>query len=299
MLLLAGEAKYADLMELTLYNAVLPGLGLDGRHYFYVNPLTDDGGHRRQPWFECACCPPNIARTIASIGGYFSTVSGATIALHLYGQGTAAIPLPDGRTVRLRQVTRYPWDGDVAIEVDGAGDFALLLRVPGWCASGVSAAVNGRAAVQDDVRPGTYLRLARRWRSGDAVHLRFPMPVRLIAAHPRLLENTGRVAIMRGPLVYCVEGVDHPQVDLDSLVVPRDATFTIADRPALLGGIVALATTATIEPIAANWGDCLYQTVERVPARHPLAAPASMTAIPYFAWANRDPGPMRIWLRRA
>src|SRR5262249_30819002 len=117
MLLVTGEARYADLMEWTLYNAFLPGLSLDGRSYFYVNPLADDGRHRRQPWFECACCPPNIARTIASLTGYFCTVVDDAIQIHLYGQGTADVALPDGRTVRLRQQTRYPWDGDVAIAV--------------------------------------------------------------------------------------------------------------------------------------------------------------------------------------
>ncbi|MEA2583967.1 MAG: uncharacterized protein QOF33_2052, partial [Thermomicrobiales bacterium] len=201
MLLLTGEAKYADLLEWTLYNAFLPGLALDGWSYFYVNPLADEGRHRRRPWFACACCPPNAARTLASVAGYFSTVSDDGIQVHLYAQGTADISLPDGRTVRLRQRTRYPWDGDVALEVDGEGDFALSVRLPAWCENGAAVEVNGEP-VRAEVRPGSYLRLQRTWLPGDVVRLRLPMPARLIEPHPRVVENAGRWAVARGPLVY-------------------------------------------------------------------------------------------------
>src|SRR5262249_33632704 len=147
-------------------------------------------GHRRQSWFECSCCPPNIARTIASITGYFYTVADDAIQVHLYGQGTAAVFLPNGRSVRLRQQTRYPWQGDVAIEADGDGEVTLAVRTPAWCGEGATVEVNG-APAPDEVRPGTYLPVRRTWRTGDTVRLHFPIAVNLVEAHPRIPEDGG------------------------------------------------------------------------------------------------------------
>ncbi|MEA2598151.1 MAG: uncharacterized protein QOF01_4620, partial [Thermomicrobiales bacterium] len=261
MLLLTGEAQYADLLEWTLYNAFLPGLALDGRSYFYVNPLADEGRHRRRPWFACACCPPNVARTLASVAGYFSTVSDAGIQVHLYAQGTADISLPDGRTVRLRQRTRYPWDGDVALEVDGEGEFALSVRLPAWCENGAAVEVNGEP-VRAEVRPGSYVRLQRTWLAGDVVRLRLPMPARLIEPHPRVVENAGRWAVARGPLVYCVEQVDHPGVDLDGIVLSRGVAFATEERPSFLGGVVVMTASGREERSTIEWGDDLYRSVD-------------------------------------
>ncbi|MEA2513242.1 MAG: uncharacterized protein QOJ59_2729 [Thermomicrobiales bacterium] len=296
MLLLTGEAKYADLLEWTLYNAFLPGLALDGRSYFYVNPLADEGRHRRRPWFACACCPPNVARTLASVAGYFSTVSDDGIQVHLYAQGTADISLPDGRTVRLRQRTRYPWDGDVALEVDGEGEFALSVRLPAWCENGAAVEVNGEP-VRAEVRPGSYVRLQRTWLPGDVVRLRLPMPARLIEAHPRVVENAGRWAVARGPLVYCVEQVDHPGVDLDGIVLSRGVSFATEERPSFLGGVVVMTASGREERSAIEWGDDLYRSVDPLAEEPPNAHPVSLMAIPYYVWANREAGAMRVWLR--
>jgi hypothetical protein len=296
MLLLTGEARYADLMEWTLYNAFLPGLALDGRSYFYVNPLADDGRHRRQTWFECACCPPNIARTIASLAGSFSTLSDDGVQLHLYGRGTASVSLPDGRTIRLRQQTRYPWHGDVAIAVDGEGDFALSVRIPAWCERDATVEVNGEP-IGEELRPGSYLSIRRVWSAGDAVRLHFPISVRLVEPHPRIAEDAGRWAVTRGPLVYCLEQADHPGVDVDAVVLPRGVAFVEEERPSFLGGAVVLTALAREERPGTGWDDGLYRSVRPRQAERSNARAVQITAIPYYLWANREPGEMRVWIR--
>lgn len=296
MLLLTGDAKYADLMEWTLYNAFLPGLALNGTEYFYVNPLADEGSHRRQRWYECSCCPPNIARTLASLTGYVATTSEDGVQIHLYAQGTADVTLPTGRTVHIRQETRYPWDGDIAITVDGDGDFALSLRVPAWCETGAEAALNDDP-IRDDLTPGNYLRLDRTWQKGDVIRLHFPMPVQLIEPHPNLAENEGRWAITRGPLVYCLEQVDHPGIDLNAVVLPRSVSFVEEERSDFLGGVVVLTATGYKEHAATDWSNRLYRAVDPAAEVQIDSRPVELTAIPYFTWANREAGAMRMWLR--
>ncbi|HEX6710399.1 MAG TPA: glycoside hydrolase family 127 protein, partial [Rubrobacter sp.] len=212
MLMLDGDASYADLIEHTLYNAVLPGISLDGGHYFYQNPLAAGGTHRRQPWFGCACCPPNVARLLASLPGYFYGASEDAVWVHLYAEGETKVSLEGNRTVRLAQRTRYPWDGRVEISVDGEGEFALMLRIPSWCEEGASVNVNGEP-VGRAICPCSYLEIRRAWRPGDTVSLHLPMPVRRVECHPYVAENNGRVALMRGPILYCVEQADNPNVD--------------------------------------------------------------------------------------
>ncbi len=296
MLMLAGEARYADLLETTLYNAVLQGLSLDGQEYFYQNPLEDDGTHRRSAWFGCACCPPNVARMLASLPGYQYSVSGAALWVHLYAEGTARVALPDGIEVSVRQRTRYPWDGEVLLEVDTEGEFALRLRVPAWCEQGATLEVNGEP-VSESVTPGEYSEVRRSWSPGDMVRLHLPMPVRQVECHPHVAENRGRVALMRGPLLYCVEAADNPNVDLRNLMLPADAGLREQDRPDLLGGVVLLTGQARLAPPAPLWEQTLYR-----PARgddSTVGEAVQVTAIPYYTWANRKPGQMRVWLRRS
>ena len=286
MLALAGDARYADLMEWTLYNAVLPGLSLDGQHYFYQNPLADDGAHHRQAWFGCACCPPNVARLLASLPSYFYSTSEDALWVHLYAEGRLETTLENGQRVALEQRTRYPWDGEVTLNVQAEGNFALRLRIPSW-AQEATLRVDGEAV---DVQAGSYARLARDWRVGDTVELSLPMPVRYLETHPHVTENTGRVALARGPLLYCVEGSDPDPRDL---VLSHNPSLTAEHRPDLLGGVTVLTGQAQrLEPDA--WNGALYRKVREAETTTEVA----LTAIPYFAWANREPGPMLVWLTK-
>jgi hypothetical protein len=294
MLALGGEARYADLIEHTLYNAVLPGLSLDGQHYFYQNPLADDGSHRRQPWFGCACCPPNVARLLASLPGYFYSASEGAIWVHLYAEGAATVELDGNRSVRLRQRTRYPWDGRVEIQVEDEAEFALMLRVPAWCEEGTAIEVNGES-VDAELFPGSYANIRRTWCSGDTINLHLPMPVRRVECHPYVAENAGRVALMRGPLLYCAEQTDNPGVDLrDLLLESREPT--VCFEPDLLGGVAVVQGEARSAAPGEGWEDHLYRTVRpREGDKRTVAT--RVTVVPYYAWANREPGAMRVWLR--
>jgi DUF1680 family protein len=300
MLALRGEARYADLIETTLYNAVLVGLSLDGQSYFYQNPLQDDGSHQREPWFGCACCPPNIARTLASLPGYFYSTSDEGAWMHLYAEGSASLTLPDGRLVRLVVHTRYPWEGKIAIAVDGEGAFGLYLRVPGWCEEGASISVNGQT-LTEVLLPGSYAQVHRSWQTGDTVELDLPMPPRRVESHPYVAENAGRVALMRGPLLYCLEQVDHrlpggQVVDLRDVVLPADAALAVEFCPGLLGSVAVLRGQATALPPDEGWAGRLNRTV-RPQAEKPAGQAVGIRAVPYYAWANRGPGAMRVWLR--
>ena len=294
MLLLSGEARFADLMELSLYNGVLSGLSLDGQSYFYQNPLADDGSHRRQAWFGCACCPPNIARLLASMPGYFYSVSKEGIWAHLYAQHEARVTLPGGRTVDLHQRTGYPWDGRISIEVKTARTFALMLRIPGWAQRGVQLKVNGRTT-ETSVLPGSYAAIRRDWKAGDVVELNLPMDARRVQCHPYAMENAGRVALMRGPLLYCVEEADNPGVDPRDVVLPAEAIFSEAFESELLGGVVVLRVNGRIEPPDAAWSGRLYRPAGEAVTSEGRAA--EVTLIPYYAWANRTAGRMQVWLR--
>ncbi len=304
------NTRYADWIEHTLYNAMLPGLSLDGQTYFYQNPLADDGTHRRQPWFGCACCPPNIARVLAQLPGYIYSVTSRrfpesdgrhdSVWVHLFAAGTATIPLPAGGSVTVRQATRYPWDGDIEIGIealDEAGDFTLQVRIPGWC-SDASVRVNGERLSDSEAASGQYATIRRVWQVGDVVRLHLPMPPRRVVNHPRVAENAGRVGLMRGPLLYCVESADHPVGDVRDFVLPDDAGIIAAQRPEDLEGIVVLTADAELESAAPGWDGALYRTLESAEWDQPGRSSVVLTAIPYYAWANRGAGPMTVWLRR-
>lgn len=287
MLALSGEARFADLLEWTLVNAVLPGLSLDGDAYFYQNPLTDDGRHRRRPWFGVACCPPNVARLLGSLPSYLYTVTDDELWVHLYAAGSVDTLLPDGRRVALEQRTAYPWDGTVELTVRSEGRFALQLRVPAWCESGARLTVAGEA-VREGVVPGSYVRLERDWRAGDRVELHLPMPVRYLGAHRRVSEAAGRAALARGPVLYCVEGADHPGLDPRDLILPSDPSAFAIEPSDLPGALPALSAEATCLPPDEG---SLYRAL----GDEPEPFRTRLTAIPYFAWANREPGPMQVW----
>jgi DUF1680 family protein len=295
MLAATGDARYADLLETTLYNALLPGWSLDGVRYFYVNPLQDAGGHRRQPWHSCACCPPNLARTLASLSGYVYGTTADALYVHLYGESAAQLELGGG-PVRVVQRTRYPWDGKVVLELDAEGTFALRLRIPAWCEAGAQLSVNG-ARADVPLAPGTYAEVRRRWGRGDRVELALAMPVRALESHPHVLENAGRVALARGPLVYCLEGIDHAGVELLDVEIDPEDAIEAQWEPERLTGVVALHGAAKVRPPGAPWRGRLYRPAGPAPATDRRGVP--FTAVPYFAWSNREPGQLQVWLRRA
>jgi DUF1680 family protein len=290
MLLALGDAAFTDIMELTLYNGVLSGISLDGKHYFYVNPLADRGGHRRQEWFDCACCPPNIARLIASLPGYFYNTSDNGIWVNFYAESRAHINL-GGNKVTLIQETNYPWDGDIKITVNPEREetFSLHLRVPGWCRN-VSIKVNGERL---EPKPGSYLEINRLWRSGDKIILSLSMPIERIVSHPHVMENNDRVALKRGPIMYCLEGVDNPSFDVWDMILPDDAPLNAEFAPNMLGGVVVIRGEAlAIDPN--KFGERLYAPKAEVKYE---ARRVKFTAIPYYAWANREASPMTVWIR--
>lgn len=290
MLLLTADARYADVMERALYNGALSGLSLDGTKYFYVNPLENDGAHRRSEWFGCACCPPNIARLLAQLPGYFYATSDHTIYLHLYAQGQAAFDFGDAAQVTLHIETRYPWDGDIEVTIGDIGarrDFDLHLRVPDWC-EGAAIEINGERA--SCATPNGYVKIARDWRVGDKVLLRLPMTPHRMEAHPDVADNRGCVALQRGPLVYCIEACDHDN-DLREMSLPANAKLHDQWRDDVLGGVMTITAAACRLPSLPEWQEKLYR-----PARGTSGEPVELTAIPYFAWANREAGAMRVWI---
>jgi DUF1680 family protein len=306
MLQLKPKAEFADLMEWTLYNAVLPGISMDGGEYFYVNPLQDDGIQRRSEWFECACCPPNLARTIAAFPGYMYSVSDDGIWLHLYAHSKASIDLLTGQRVHLEQTTRYPWDGKIRLDVReietnsslaNAGAihnrFSFHFRIPGWVNGQVMVKINGRL-YRHHTPSGAYVEIQRRWKPGDWVELLFPMEARLHESHPSIAENYHHLAITRGPCVYCLEEVDNPRVDISEITINPSAQIEGEFISDLLGGIVQLHLTGFTRPIEAVWSDHLYRPFQ-LTRSHSRRREEKLIAIPYFAWANRQPGKMSIW----
>ena len=300
MLTLEAKGEYADVMERALYNGVISGMQLDGKKFFYVNPLEvlpeaslKDFHKRhvrveRQKWFGCACCPPNIIRLLSSLEDYIYSVNGRELFLHLYVGGGVETTV-DGQPVALDVQTDYPWAGTVSVAVKAAGRFALRLRVPGWCRRW-SVKLNG-AEVMPPVQDG-YLTLDREWSEGDAVALSLDMPVQLVRANPRVYEDAGRVAVTRGPLVYCLEEADNTRnLHLLRLDGVSAGDFEAQWRPDKLGGIVELESPGTLETDA-GWGEALYSTVHVIET-----TPARLRWIPYYSWANRQPGEMRVWVR--
>jgi len=300
MLLATGESRFADLIERTLYNAILSGVSLAGDLYFYVNPLASNGdvellsrgGNRRKEWHLVACCPPNVMRTFAALGHYFATRDGSGLQIHLYGPARIAADLAAG-SVAVRMESTYPWDGKVRLTIEdpGAAPWTLSLRVPAWC-KGASATVDGRAV--GTLGAGGYLRIERAWKRGVVVELDLPMPARLTEAHPRIESTRGCVAIERGPLVYCLETADNPDGHVADLEIDTAAPLESTWAPDRLGGVV-LVKAAGWAVDTRPWANQLYRQVSATPAARRRVA---LTAVPYYAWANREPGAMRIWIPR-
>ena len=297
--LLHNDAKYIDVMERILYNGFLSGVSLSGDHFFYQNPLKSFGNFTRHPWFGPNCCPPNLVRLIASLGSYIYAKSGNEIYVNLFVGSQAKVKL-DRTAVQIKQETRYPWNGAVkmTVEPEREGKFTIYVRIPGWTQDQpmpgdlysymekseerVSLKVNGQP-LKLKVEKG-FARIEREWKDGDVIELDLPMPVRKVLAHRNVLTDQGRIALERGPLVYCAEGADNDGNVLN-LLVHDDAEFTSEYRNDLLKGVVVI----TGKVLALNRGGD-KKSVEQ--ERHELVA------IPYYTWANRGEGEMAVWLAR-
>jgi hypothetical protein len=297
LLLVTGDGRFADLIERTLYNGFLSGASLDGRGFFYVNPLLSRGGIERPEWHGCACCPPNVMRLIASLGHYFATADPTGLQVHQYAPATLAVELEPGRQIALRMETDYPWQGLVKLTVEQTDGSAwhLALRLPGWC-EGPSVQVNGQPSDRLAIGEG-YATVERSWRVGDTVELDLPMAPRLIEAHPRVDPTRGSVAIERGPLVYCLEQCDQ-EAAVNVLDVQMDETAPLqaAWRDDLLGGVMVVEAGGYALDTG-RWQDQLYRPLDRqgnLPRR-----PVRLSAVPYHLWANRGPGAMRVWIPRS
>jgi len=293
LLLATGKARYAELMERTLYNGVLPGVSVDGRTFFYGNPLLSNGSHRRAEWHYVACCPPNVMRLVASVGHYAATTDGGGIQVHQYLDSALEASLPAG-LVRLEVASELPWEGSTTLTLIETPPevWTLSVRIPAW-ADGATVALNDE--MPRSVRTGNYVRLRRRWQAGGRVGLSFPMAARFIEAHPRVEATRGQVALERGPLVYCYEACDQgPGVDLTAAAVDVDAPVSAAWRPRLAGGATSLQASGRAWR-AARGGE-LYRPAGTDSA--PAAQDVELVAVPYFLWANRRRGTMRVWLPR-
>ena len=298
MLTATGEARYADVLERALYNGINSGMSLDGTLYCYRNPLAFDpsGGDKiRNPWYDTTCCPPNLERIFASLPGYFYSTSREGLYLHLYDNSQLDWHLEDGTGLRVVQKTNYPWGGTAEISVAPAKptEFTFYLRVPGW-SDGTHVEVNGNPA--SGTMAGQYLALRRHWSSGDTIYVKLNMTPQVIEANARVVDDYGRVAVQRGPLVYCLEQLDQPagvplyDVSLD--LRPKDASqFQEKFEPNLLGGVTVLKHVGAATQQSASGSRLYYSyTPNSTPTRE-----VELQFIPYYAWANRTPTPMQVW----
>jgi uncharacterized protein len=299
MFLLHGDSRYIDVLERVLYNGMLSGVSLDGSRFFYPNPLESRGNHERSEWFGCACCPGNVCRMIPSVPGYAFAVSGRRLYANLYMNGSASVDL-DGTTVDISEQTDYPWQGriDLSLHPRKPFRFELAVRIPGWareeCFPGVlyrfetssdsvwSVSVNGNP-VPGRLAKG-YILIDRKWKEGDLVSMNLPMPVRRVTADPRVAADTGRISLERGPLTYCVEWPDAAEGRVRDLVVDDGTALSARFRSELAGGVV------TIEGRAKKFSRSDDGSVTH--------AETDFRAIPYYAWANRGPGEMEVWMAK-
>ncbi|HOX38479.1 MAG TPA: glycoside hydrolase family 127 protein [Candidatus Brocadiia bacterium] len=298
MFLLHGDSKYLDVLELIIYNGFLSGVSLSGDSFFYPNPLASEG-QKRSPWFDCSCCPVNVARFVPSILGYVYAGSDDAAYVNLFIAGTGEIPL-NGNKVRIRQETRYPWSGDIRLTVDPEkeGEFELRIRMPGWTGESpvpsdlyryLNSGKTGRiftlngSVVTPEISKG-FAVIKRTWKKGDKIEIAFPMEIRRVIANDKVKDDAGLIAFMRGPIVYCLEAPDNGG-RVKHIAVPDDAAMTTVDKPELLGGVVIIKGKGRASVRAAEGTGMKSEEAE-------------FTAIPYYAWAHRENGQMAVWLPR-
>jgi DUF1680 family protein len=312
MLAASGEARFADVIERALYNGINSGMSLDGKTYCYRNPLAYDssagasesagapaagssGNEIRNPWYDTTCCPPNLERTFASLPGYFYSTSNDGVYVHLYDNSKMNWHLDDGTSLEIRQTTNYPWSGDVKIAVSPAepSEFTMHVRIPGWSEES-SVRVNGERV--DGARPGEYLAIHRRWSANDTIELSFDMTTRLLKANPAVSEDLGRVAFQRGPIVFCMEHLDQAgherEMNLAGYAARLDAKTASRFDESLLDGVMILEHPGTLSRSSSD-EQLYFAAAENAKTEE---TPATLRLIPYYAWANRGPSAMQVWI---
>jgi len=302
MLGLHGKSKYADVMELVLYNSALSGISLEGKNYFYSNPLRMIHGSRdyhahenvtespiREPYLDCFCCPPNLVRTIAKSSGWAYSLSGNGIAVNLYGGNELNTKLLDGSNLKLTQKTDYPWEGNVSITIQECKTeaFDILLRIPDW-AEGTTIKVNGQS-INEKVVAGKFAQLNRKWKKGNIITVSMPLETNFVEGHPRIEEVRNQVAIKRGPVVYCIESPDLPKdANILDVYISGDTKFKVNHRKDFLGGISTIESEILIR---SDKKQGMYRTIKM-----PNWESHKTTFIPYYAWSNRGKAEMTVFL---
>ena len=322
MLSLSGDVKYAEMMERVFYNCLNAAVDLKGANWFYCNPLkwtgtAGKGHHTGLRWrtLNCYCCPPSVARTTAKLHNWVYNTSDDGLWVHLYGGNKLSTTLADRWPIELTQETNYPWEGKIKLTVNKAGSsaFAIRLRIPEWTEN-ASLKLNGHA-VSDAVKPGTYGKISRKWKAGDVIELDLPMPIRLMAANPKVKNLHNMVAVMRGPMVYCLElplREDGRKVWNDGVFLPENIELTPEHRENLLGGVTVLKgkalthkghmkfikdTSPSAAPkTSADWDDVLYRPLTPRSLKQPTDGLVEISLIPYYAWANRGLSMMEVWI---
>lgn len=302
MLSIHGDAKYADIMELVLYNSAMVGISEDGKKYFYANPLRFNKGQReytghadctesadREDYIECFCCPPNLVRTIAQVSGWAYSLTDNGLSVNLYGSNQLNTQLSDGSSVKLTQTTNYPWDGEISITIDESKEaaFDIQFRIPGWV-NNATIQINGKE-LSESLTPSTFATIHRQWKSGDEVNITLPMPVEKIEGHPLIEEVRNQVAIKRGPIVYCIESPDLPEhTNIVDVFIESNATMTVNHSPSFLGGI----STISAELLIRKDNPCnMYAKVEQ-----PVWQRTQTQFVPYYSWSNRGTAEMTVFM---
>jgi uncharacterized protein len=300
LFLLQGDAKYVDVLERTLYNGLLSGVSLDGTKFFYTNPLESNGSDQRRPWFDCACCPGSVARFLPSLPGYVYAQADNTLYVNLYASNTADFKMKNGRVVKITQETRYPWNGVVKITVQPEWwknkNFTIKVRIPGWARNEALPGglykfynpVNELVTLSVNNQPipikldRGYASLNRSWSPGDVIELNLPMFMRRVAADENVAADRDRIALQRGPIVFCVEWPDTPNGRARRLFLPDEQPLTTRFDPALLNGVQVIEGKGF--DVATNEFGRAFKRLQ------------DFAAIPYYAWANRGPGEMTVWI---
>ncbi|PKQ61060.1 hypothetical protein BZG02_17185 [Labilibaculum filiforme] len=296
-----GESKYADIMELVEFNSGLSGISLEGKDYYYANPLRVINGTRdydklvtefpeRQPYLECFCCPPNLVRTVAKLSGWAYSKSENGIAVNLFGGNKLSTTLLDGSKLELSQVTNYPWEGVINITVDKCKKdaFDVLLRIPRW-AKGTSIKVNGESTTID-AKEGQFASINRKWKKGDVISIDMPMEIAMVEGHTRIEEVRNQVAIKRGPIVYCIESADLPEgTKITDVYLSAENEMKAVYKKDLLDGVTVIETEVLIR--TNNNDETMYKKVEK-----PEFTKYKTQLVPNYAWSNRGQGEMTVFM---